>query len=305
MQTPKKKPVPKAAEKPTGSLSDRLVNSLQRTLIFLTRPLPASFRGALGGRILLIATALLPRMKRRIENNLRIVYPEMDEETRRAEVRRITKNIGRSMIEVLHTRDLPAQVSNFHLTGPGFDALREARDEGRGAIIVIAHLGNWAAGRIKLLEAGLECGVLYRPNNNALFDSDFLTVLRLSGEPVIPRGHQGMRDMIRHLRSGGFVAFMHDQAIKTAPVFEFMGQPAHTAMTVAEMALKYDLLVVPNYNIRRENPAEVDVIFEAPVAHTTREDMTQFLNDSLETQVRSHPEQWYWLHQRWKIAGKD
>lgn len=302
MRKPQKDPTASLAKTPTGSLSHRLVNSVQRTLMFLTRPLPVRFRGALGGQMLAAAIALAPGLRHRIGNNLRIAYPDMTEGARKTLARRIARNIGRSLMEVMHTRDLPGQAPNFHISGAGFQALRQARNEGRGAIIVIAHFGNWPAGRIKLMQADMECGVLYRPSNNQLFDNDFLNALRLSGEPVIPRGPQGMRQMIRHLKAGGFVAFMHDQAIKNAPVFRFMGQPAHTATTVAELALKYDLLVVPNYNIRRGDPAEVDVVFESPVPHTTRDEMTQALNDSLEARVRANPEQWYWLHQRWKIA---
>ncbi|MFQ5624613.1 MAG: lysophospholipid acyltransferase family protein [Paracoccaceae bacterium] len=285
----------------SGSVGDWAENFGKRLLVKATSPLPMNVRGAFAGRLMQLIVPLSPNLRRRIDNNLDLVFPDLGPAERQALRRRILLNLGRSLMEMQCGAEIVAQKSDFHVSGPGFEALRRARAEGRGAIIMAAHFGHWEAGRITLMDAGMECGALYRPSNNPLFDSDYFDAIRQRGEPVFPRGAQGMRAMIRHLRKGGFVGVMHDQSIKRAPLFRFMGHPAHTATTIAELALKFDLLVVPNFNIRRENSPEVDVVFESPAAHTTPAEMTQELNDRLEARVRANPEQFYWLHQRWKL----
>ena len=80
----------------------------------------------------------------------------------------------------------------------------------------------------------------------------------------------------------------------------FMGKPARTALSAAELALKYDALLVPVYGIRQPNGLDFKILVEPPIAHTTASEMTQALNDSLERLVRQHMDQWMWVHRRWK-----
>jgi KDO2-lipid IV(A) lauroyltransferase len=86
-------------------------------------------------------------------------------------------------------------------------------------------------------------------------------------------------------------------------VLQFFGQDALTSLSPAEMALRYNALIVPTYGIRR-NDGGFDLLIEAPIPHSTAEAMTQALNDSLETQVRAHMDQWLWTHRRWKMNNK-
>jgi KDO2-lipid IV(A) lauroyltransferase len=80
----------------------------------------------------------------------------------------------------------------------------------------------------------------------------------------------------------------------------FFGHAALTALSAAELALRYDALLVPTYGIRQPDGLGFEVVVEPPVPPGTPEAMTQALNDSLEALVRRHPEQWFWIHRRWK-----
>ena len=80
-----------------------------------------------------------------------------------------------------------------------------------------------------------------------------------------------------------------------------MGEPALTALSAAELALKFDALVVPVYGIRRPDLG-FDLIVGQEIPKGNAEEMTQALNDDLEAQVRAHPEQWIWMHRRWRPA---
>ena len=78
---------------------------------------------------------------------------------------------------------------------------------------------------------------------------------------------------------------------------------ARTALSAAELALKYDALLVPTYAVRRPDGLTFDIIVEPPIPHGSAKAMTQALNDSLETLVRQHMDQWFWVHRRWKTRG--
>ena len=80
----------------------------------------------------------------------------------------------------------------------------------------------------------------------------------------------------------------------------FFGVTAMTATSAADLALKYGADLIPIYGIRKENGLDFDILVEEPVPHTDAETMTQAINDSLESLVRRHMDQWFWIHRRWK-----
>lgn len=142
---------------------------------------------------------------------------------------------------------------------------------------------------------------LYKPNTNGYYDAMFLDSIRWGGEPMFESGPRGMRKAVRHLRGGGIVSLLADQRYNRGEAFDFLGCPALTSTVAADLALKYAVPLVPAYGTRLPG-GRIAVEFEPPIAHTGPVEMTQKLNDSLAARVRAHPEQWYWMHRRWKNA---
>jgi KDO2-lipid IV(A) lauroyltransferase len=105
---------------------------------------------------------------------------------------------------------------------------------------------------------------------------------------------------VKTLREGGQGAILIDQYVAQGALLDFLGQLAPTALSAAEMALKYDALLVPIYAERLDNGLDFDVVIEAPIPHSDASRMTQALNDSLAARVRARPAQWLWIHRRWK-----
>ena len=105
--------------------------------------------------------------------------------------------------------------------------------------------------------------------------------------------------MIAFIRSGGVIALMIDQAVKEGEYFQFLGKPAKTSSSIAEICLKYNALLVPAFGIRRDDD-KIDVSFDRPIKLTTADSITKKMNASLEKRVEKHPTQWYWPHRRWK-----
>jgi KDO2-lipid IV(A) lauroyltransferase len=143
---------------------------------------------------------------------------------------------------------------------------------------------------------------LYRPQSNRYFDVHFAATIRAISEPLFARGRRGLAELVKHLRKGGMVGMLIDQHFSSGTPLDFLGRPAMTSLSAAEMALKYNCLLVPVYGIRLPDGLHFDLLVEDPIPHSNTHSMTQALNDSLAEQVRLRPDQWFWVHRRWKGA---
>lgn len=247
-----------------------------------------------------ISHALLSRLahqRRRVDDNLKLIYPEMTPDWR-AEIRAETfRNIGQSMMEHIHMEDFADRIGFLNISGDGVTEL----DAERGAILVSGHFGQWEGIRIAWRHlTGQDCAFFFRPHNNGFYDRAWQGYLRRAGEPVIPKGGDGKAAMQAHLSRRGAMLMVIDQRIRKAEPLDFMGHPARTATTAADLALHYDLPLIPAYAIRRDTLLEYDVVFEDPIPQGDPVAMTQALNDSLAARIRANPEQYLWTHRRWR-----
>lgn len=280
-------------------VSDRMI----RALLWLLMRVPYDRRVVLAGWLAAHVLAPIAGYRRRIRHNLALIMPDLPESEVRRMQRKVPENLGRTLIELYSGPEFAARAARATLTGEGVPALDAAHAEGRPVLLVTGHIGNYDAARAALLARGYKVGGLYRPMNNRYFNDHYVEAISRIGKPLFPRGRQGLSEMVRFLRSGGMLGIVIDQYMRAGVELDFMGHPALTALSAAEMALRYDALVVPTYGIRQPNGLDFDLVFEAPIPSGTPEAMTQALNDSLAAQVRLHPDQWLWTHRRWKKPG--
>ncbi|MCC5988294.1 MAG: lysophospholipid acyltransferase family protein [Pararhodobacter sp.] len=256
-------------------------------------------RARLFGNMVGFAMRWFPPARWRFDSEVLRVFPDMPRAQRAALSREMGRNMGRTLFEILHSAEFQARPERFHVSGPGLAALEQARAEGKGAIIVSGHFGQWDAVRAVLKARGMETGAVYRPQKNRFYQRGFLAGIEQGGRPVIAIGRAGTMDLVRHLRKGGFLAILLDEKYAGGIPVAFLGLPALTSTSAAALALKYDLPLVPAYGTRRPDGAEFDVEFEAPIPHTDALTMTTAINDSLSARVLANPGQWYWLLRRW------
>ena len=166
-----------------------------------------------------------------------------------------------------------------------------------------AHFGNYDVARAALIARGHNMGALYRRMRNPYFNAHYVRSISAIGTPMFEQGRRGMMQLVKHLRGGGVLGILTDLYAGGAPALPFFGQPARTSLVTAELALKYDALLIPTFSIRQENGLDFVVRLEQPIPHTDPETMTRAVNDELETLVRTHMGQWFWIHRRWKKAG--
>jgi len=267
----------------------------------LARLVPFRARVALGGTLAGLALRYFPPARKRVMANLARIYPDLAPTAARARCLAIGQQLGRTLTEILFGVENQAKHLPFEVSGPGLEAIRAARDAGKPILLVSAHFGQWDAARIYLRDAlGIEVGALYRPNNNPYYEPYLAEGAAASGRPLVPKGSDGFRQLLRHLKAGGAFAIMADQYHFTGPPLPFLGADARTALTPAELALRYDAPLVPCFGIRRDAEGRIDVVFEAPIAHDTPQAMMRDFNDRATARITADPDQWLWPHRRWK-----
>lgn len=292
------------AENPAFNLRHWLQDRGLRALIWLLLRLPYAWRVPLCGWVLSRIIAPLAGYRRRIRDNLALVLPDLPEADVARILRAVPDNVGRTVIEIYSGAEFVARAVQNPLTGGGVAALEEAHRSGRPVILVTGHFGNYDASRAALIARGYRVGALYMPMANRYFNEHYVKAISGIGSPLFPRGRSGLAAMVRHLRSGGMLGMLVDQHMRHGEELTFFGRQALTALSAAELALKYDALLVPTYAVRKADGLSFDIIVEPPIPAGTPEAMTQALNDSLETLVRQHLDQWFWIHRRWKEKGR-
>jgi KDO2-lipid IV(A) lauroyltransferase len=286
------------------TLQDRAIDLGAALAFGVLRVLPYEKRIAAFGWLGRHVIAPLAGMRARIRANLAHVWPELPPAQVRALTRLVPDNMARTLAEIFTGAPFIARARASPVEGPGLAALDAAHAEGRPVVLVTAHLGNYDAVRAYLLGRGFAVGGFYMPMTNPAFNRRYVRAISGIGTPVFARDRDGMAQMLRFLRKGGMVGMVADHYMKHGVLMDFMGKTARTSLAVAEIALKYQALMVPVYGIRQPDGVSFVVRIEDPIPHTDPETMTRALHISTEAQIIAHPEQWMWTHKRWRKGDR-
>ena len=280
----------------------RIQTGLVIGLLWMLHRLQYPRRLRFGGWIFSRIVVRVTHYQTRILDNLALIYPGLTTAEAKTLSQRISQNIGITFTELFSPNDFVSENAQCNLTGKGFEALKSAHVEGRPAIVVSGHFGNYDVVRTNLIREGLNVGGLYRRMENPYFHDLYIKSISTIGDCLFERGLPGLKGMLKFLRGGGVLAVLIDQRISAGETLNFMGHPAYTSLSIAELALKLEAVVVPAYAVRKPD-LSYDIVIEDPIVPSTAREMTQGLNDSLSQQVQAHPEQWFWIHRRWLNAS--
>jgi KDO2-lipid IV(A) lauroyltransferase len=285
---------------PDGTWRQWLSDKAIRAVIGLLLALPYRWRVPLCGWVMARIVAPLAGWPKRIRDNLAHTLPDLPGDQIDRLVAEVPENIGRTVIEIYSGAEFIARTTQLPLTGDGVAALEAAQAAGQPVILATGHFGNYDAVRAALIARGYPLGALYRPMTNPWFNDHYVAAIGTIGQPIFERGRSGMGQMLKHLRGGGMLGILPDQRMHKGVKLTFFGREALTALSAADMALKYDCLLIPTYAIRQPDGLSFQIIVDPPIPHGTPEEMTQALNDNLERLIRRYPEQWFWIHRRWR-----
>ncbi len=292
---------PRSDSELRGTTAEWLQDRALRSALWTARRLPYHRRvpafGALARRVIGSFTAFNGRML----ENLDYVWPDMPEPKRRAIAASAADNVGRALIEHYSMPELASRMATVVPTGPGVDLLHRCQADGRPVVLMTGHFGNYEAARVCLIAQGIALGGLYRPMENPYINRHYVaSVESLGSGPLFPQGRQGMGQLLRHLKGGGASMILNDLYVGNGIDMDFLGRPAMTSLSAAELALKLGAALIPFYGIRQPDGLTFAVEVEAEIPASDAGTMTAAFNRSIEARITAQPEQWFWIHRRWK-----
>jgi Kdo2-lipid IVA lauroyltransferase/acyltransferase len=285
-----------------GGWQDWLTDRALRGAIWLALRLPIRARLWVMGRLVRHVVAPLAGYRQRAEDNLAHVWPDMGALERRRLADLVADNAGRTMIDNYDIKCLLRRMAKANVTGDGVAAIEAAKLEGKPVLFVTGHFGNFEAPRAALVARGYRIGGLYRPMSNPFFNAHYAQNMHALSDPVFEQGRRGTMGLIKHIREGGMGVLLFDVYDSAGVPIDFLGQPAPTLTSAADIALKTGALLVPFFGVRNPDGVTFEAIFEAPVQHGDPVDMMREVTQRLEARIHAHPEQWFWIHRRWKPA---
>jgi Kdo2-lipid IVA lauroyltransferase/acyltransferase len=260
-----------------------------------------------GGSVRLLLL-LLPRMRKTAEFNLRLAFPEWSNAQRLAVLNGMARNLGRMAAEFARLPGYTAENIEDVVVLDGHENFLEGKNRGKGVIYLTGHIGAWELSSFAHALYGFPLHYMARPLDNAPLDAMVNEYRGRSGNKPIYK-NEAARMMMKVLKGAGTIGILADQ--NTMPgegVFvDFFGTPACTTTGIARVALHTDAAVVPGYAYWDENLRKYRLRFEPPVelvrtgdAERDVRENTQRFTKVIEEIIRKHPEQWVWIHARWK-----
>lgn len=267
--------------------------------------LPVDWASALGGWL---ARLVGPRLKphRVAEENLRFALPELDAGQRRQVLRGMWDNLGRVAAEYPHLLKIARDPRR--ITVEGEELADELVQDGIGAVLVSAHLGNWELLVVPAMDRGGQLYLFYRGANNPRSEAVIQALRRpIAGDAYLAKGQVGARGALSLLRAGEHIGMLVDQKLNRGVESPFFGRPAMTTPAPATLALAVGVPIVAAH-VERLDGCRFRISLErVPVANSGDRDSdiaetTHRINRTIERWIRARPDLWFWVHRRWPRA---
>jgi KDO2-lipid IV(A) lauroyltransferase len=261
---------------------------------------PAAQR--LGRTIGALGWQLSRRDRRRTLEHLALAYPDMPEAQRSRLGRDCFRHHGTTLGECLHLFHRDCRFVQSVVEVVGWEEVERARGEDRPILILTGHCGNW-----ELLAAAINCrglgmSVVARPLDEPDQQRMLAALRKRFGTPTIARGSEGAaRQLLGTLRRSGALGMLIDQDTKVDGVWvPFFGRPAFTPVAAAKIALRQNVAVIPTFIERLPDGRHLATFHPTLDLPDDPTEATALMTAKIEEQVRRHPEQWVWMHRRWR-----
>jgi KDO2-lipid IV(A) lauroyltransferase len=248
------------------------------------------------------------RLRRVGMRNLAMAFPEKSEAERARILRGVFTSLGRQLAEVCQFPKYTAENIDKVVVYDGLENYQRAYARGKGVLFVTAHFGAWELSAFAHSLHGHWLHIVMRPVDNPYLDRLIQSYRTMHGNKTVGKD-DFVRGLLAAMKAGEVVGILMDTNM-TPPqgVFvDFFGIPACTASGLARIALRTDAAVVPGFTIWDESIRKYRLRFDPAVELTRTGDLeadivanTQKFTKVIEDYVRKYPEQWLWVHRRWK-----
>ncbi len=273
---------------------------------FFVSRLPRSVTLTIGSQLGGLIFRLASQQRELACEHLRCSLDWMDEPQIRLIAKQCFENLGKNIFEFMQFPRMNSKRIQQSVSFEGTEYVKQALAQGKGAIILTGHFGNW-----ELLAAGISATIapltpivreLRSPRLNALVSS----YRSRAGYRTIDRD-TGIRQALQCLRRNELLGIVADVDTSVSGVFvDFFGRPAYTPYSPVAIALKTGAAVLPAFIVRQPDGSHRAII-EPPLAlqrtDVKEKDLvinTQKFTKIIESYIRQYPAQWIWMHQRWK-----
>lgn len=258
----------------------------------------------LGEKLGKLSYKLFKRHSQKGHLSLGVAFPSMSEGERDEMIRNVYIHFGRVAGDFLRSMDRSDQEVLASIEVEGYEIGMKAVDEGKGILAVLPHFGNWERLAHWFKATGGTISVVARDANSGEMNRQILRIRSNAGLHVISRDG-GATEVFRRLKNQEIIGILPDQNSNES-FLPFFGKPAGTVLTPAKLAIKTGVPMLPVF-CPRIGPAKYKLIVKEPVPigpNTTPEEVMTYVNAEFEKVIREYPDQYLWLHDRWKSARR-
>ena len=236
-----------------------------------------------------------------IKKNLNIFSQNISDFKKKEISSNMWKNYGMTFIEYVFLNYFRKRNSHIKINGEA--NLFNVIEKKKSVIFISGHFANFELMSMEITKKNINLAAIYRPLNN-FFLNPFMEYLRRKYvcKNQIKKGINGVREAIGYIKKNHSIALMIDQRISEGEKINFFGVPAFTTTLPAQLAIKYNLAIIPVF-IERIKDDKFKIDFEREINPRNFENktkLTQELNKVLEKMIIKNPSQWIWTHNRWK-----
>ena len=286
---------------------------LVRLTVSVLSALPQSVRVVLFGGLFRVAFSCLPRLRRTIDQNLRIAFPDKDEAWRKDIRRKNATEMGRLLADTVRLPSLTPEWGESHVTIPALEAYRQRLGDhpSRGVLIATGHLGSFELLGHAIGLRGFPLAAVARKFQSPHFDRWWTGLREARGNKIIDR-RGAFKEVVSCISSGMSAAILFDQNVtRNHAVFvDWFGLPAATTRSVALAALRTGAPIfvasirycgAGQYHVDAAECEYADVYGDESISSDEKVlIITQRLADRYCEMIRKFPEGWFWIHRRWK-----
>lgn len=223
-------------------------------------------------------------------------------------IRKNFEGLGQSIVEILKIYFGRGKRILDNIKFKGLENLKEAKDKGRGVIFITGHCGNWELLALATSLKITPVSVVARRLNNPFLNNLIERLRSRYGNRVIYK-KGALKEIIKTLRGNGSVGILIDQAVlpEEGIIVDFLGRPAWTTKMPVLVARKTGSPILPVFIKRNGKGQEITIYPEVMLLSNNNESIrenTRRLNSFIEDYIRENPEQWLWIHRRWKRTGQ-
>ncbi|MFH1238790.1 MAG: lysophospholipid acyltransferase family protein [bacterium] len=259
----------------------------------------------------LLYFVLKPR-KKLILDNLEMAWGNKFTTRQKEElVHKIYRNFGKTLIEFVKIIHWKKEIVGRTVIIEGLDNLRQAKEKGKGVVLFTGHIGNWHVMGRALSFCGYTVTNVIKRQKNPWVARWIAAQIGRGQMKSIFQNSKSPREIIKALRNNKIVEFLGDLHAGDEGVFvDFLGRPAATYMGPVVLAMRTGAPIIVAVDIRLENNTHRIFIEEPIYLETGKADETEvikylaLLTKRLEKYITEYPDEWFWLHNRWKTQPK-